>query len=155
MLYEEKKMGCLFSLLFCFFIAEVSAAPTLKRLCITSKIHNHEPTNHLALKDINNQKFYIFVELKNCNKSKFFLKVTTSKGTLKRIFYTQKGKRYKTYYKFVNIAHIKDIKVTDVAGNVIGNSLAGTEPLNLDNKPPQKIKPKGMKNLLQSMQDKS
>lgn len=155
MMCEEKKMGLLFSLLFCFFITEASAAPTLKRLCITSKIHNHEPTNHLALKDINKQKFYIFVELKNCDKSKFFLKVITPNGTLKRIFYTQKGKLYKTYYKFVNIAHIKDIKVTDAVGNVIGKSIVNSGSSNTDEKTSPKVKPKGMKNLLQSMQDKS
>lgn len=148
-------MGLLFSLLFCFFITEASAAPTLKRLCVTSKIHNHEPTNHLALKDIKNQKFYIFVELKNCDKSKFFLKVTTPNGTLKRIFYTRKGKHYKAYYKFVNVAQVKDIKITDAAGNVIGNSIADTSLSAIDKKTSQKVKPKGMKKLLQSMQDKS
>ncbi len=143
-------MGLLFSLLFCFFITEASAAPILERLCLTSKIQNNEPVDELALEDIKNQQFYIFVELKNCDKSKFFLKVTTPTGTLKRTFYTRKGQRYRTYYKFVNIAHIKNIKVTDAAGNVIGASISNTRP------PTDKKKPKqrGMKRLLQSMQDK-
>ncbi len=150
---KGRKMSLLFSLLFCFFTAEASAAPTLKRLCITSKIHNHEPTNRLALEDIKNQQFYIFVELKNCNKSKFFLKVTTPSGILKRAFHTQKAQRYRTYYKFTNIAHIKNIKVTDAAGNVIGTSIINTKSPNADKKTAKKAKPRGIKKLLQSMQD--
>ena len=146
-------MRSLFCLLICFFIENASATPILKRLCITSRIHNHVPTDQLALKDIKKQQFYVFVELKNCENSKFFLKITTSEGTLKRTFYTRKAQRYRVSFKFVNISHVKNIKVTDAAGNTIGKPIVSAK-VPSDKKISKKEKPSGIKNLLQSMQDK-
>lgn len=149
------------NILFVFFTLswtfEIAAAPTVKRFCLTSKINKREPTDQLTLAEIKNQQFHVFIELQNCEKSKFLLKITTIKGVLKRPFITKKGKRYRTHYMFKNLSSIISIEVIDSTGNVL-SAMPKDEQLSNDNaksnekshKTPRGMK---MKKLLQSMQD--
>ncbi len=150
-------MRLFLSLLFCFFMSNASAALTVKRLCVTSGIKSHEPIDQLALKDIRKQQFYIFVELNNCDQSSLLLKIITAKGIIKKKFCPKKSRRYRTYYKFKNIDHIQNIEIVDSSGMVVRESVMNTNSPSVtdaDKKTSQKAKPRGMKKLLQSMQDK-
>ncbi len=151
-------MKSIFCLLICFFISNIhagSAKLNVKRLFLTDTIENREPKNKLELADINNQEFFVFLELSDCDGKSLLLKITTRNGFIDKKFNTKVMKRYRTFYKFKNLSKIQKIEIIDSEGNVLGRSeIKKDSPKSSSEKKITKNdKVSGIKKVLQSMQD--